>query len=477
MTYPFLVLANRLPVDAVREGGEHPRWRRSPGGLVTAVLPIMRQRGGAWIGWHGQRGTTPDPFDFDDIALHPVALNQREVDHYYEGYSNTTIWPLYHDAVERPAFHRSWVHTYRDVNHRFAVKAAALAGRGATVWIHDYHLQLVPAMLRDLRPDLRIGFFLHIPFPPIELFSQLPTRTEILRGLLGADLVGFQQTMAATNFIRLAEHLLNVEYADNSLHFRDRRVVAGAFPISIDVDEVDAIARAPDVVMRARQIRDELGDPETVILGVDRLDYTKGIENRLTAFGELLAEKRLDPKRTVMLQVAVPSRQRVAQYQALRARVERSVGRINGEYATVGRPVVHYLHRSLDRRELIAFYLAADVMAVTPLRDGMNLVAKEYVATRNDLRGALVLSEFAGAADELDDAYLVNPHDIEALKACLVTATHAGPDERRRRLIAMRKHITTHDVNFWADSFLSELTTAEATTGRHGDEGNSTRQR
>jgi trehalose 6-phosphate synthase len=457
----FVVVANRLPVDEVPEeerAGGHQRWRRSPGGLVTALHPVLVEQNGSWVGWAGSAGPAPQPFSVDGIHLHPVGLSADEVARYYEGMSNSTIWPLYHDAVEPPVFKRRWASAYRDVNARFAEAAAAIAAPDATVWIQDYQLQLVPVMLRAVRPDLKIGFFLHIPFPPVELFMQLPQRAEILRGLLGADLVGFQQRLGAQNFARLAHHILGCSVSAGGVIEHDgRRVKAAAYPISIDVSEIDRLIADPLVAERASQIRTELGEPKTVILGVDRLDYTKGIEHRLKAYRELLSEGRLSVPETVMVQVATPSRERIEHYQALRVKVEREVGRINGDYGRVGVPAVHYLHQSYSRSELAALYRAADVMMVTPLRDGMNLVAKEYVAARADAGGALVLSEFAGAASELRQAFLCNPHDLDAVKDSLLHAVNVDPDEARRRMSTMQRHIRRHDVAHWARSFLSEL--------------------
>ncbi|GAA1408661.1 trehalose-6-phosphate synthase [Catellatospora coxensis] len=457
--YDLIVLANRLPVDRVADSAGADRWQRSPGGLVTALHPIMRAQRGAWIGWHGQPGPPPDPFTHDGIRLHPVELSEDDVDGYYEGQSNATIWPLYHDAVEQPIFDRDWRRSYREVNERFAAAAAGLAAPGALVWVHDYHLQLVPGILRRLRPDLRIGFFLHIPLPPVELFCQMPLREEIMRGLLGADLVGFQHPHGTRNFQRLAAHLLAAKTTGEVIEHAEGVTTAATFPISIDVATQQRLADDPQVRARAAEIRRELGDPQTLILGVDRLDYTKGIEHRLTAFGELLAEGRLDPAKTVLVQVAVPSRQRIDHYQALRERVERTVSRINGVHAGIGRLCVHYLHQSYDRAELAALYLAADVMAVTPLRDGMNLVAKEYVATRTDDTGALVLSEFAGAAAELSQAWTVNPHDLDRLKDAIVAAAHAEREQQTARMRPMRAHLRRHDVNRWAADFLNRLET------------------
>jgi trehalose 6-phosphate synthase len=332
--------------------------------------------------------------------------------------------------------------------------------------VQDYQLQLVPKMLRELRPDLTIGFFLHIPFPPIELFMQMPWRTAIIEGLLGADLVGFQLPGGAQNFLILARRLVGATTSRGSVGVRSRfgeveygsRVVrVGAFPISIDSAELDRKGHQRSIRQRAREIRSELGNPRKILLGVDRLDYTKGIDVRLQAFSELLAEGRAKRDDTVFVQLATPSRERVESYIELREDIEQRVGRINGEYGEVGHPVVHYLHRPAPRDELIAFYVASDVMLVTPLRDGMNLVAKEYVACRSDLGGALVLSEFTGAADELRQAYLVNPHDLDGVKDAIEAAMNQTPEEGRRRMRALRRQVLIHDVDRWARSFLDAL--------------------
>ncbi|HEV7965120.1 MAG TPA: trehalose-6-phosphate synthase [Actinoplanes sp.] len=455
--YRFVVVANRLPVDEIVDGDGKREWTRSPGGLVSALQPTVRARQGGWIGWAGGTGQAPDPFSFDGMWLHPIALSAEDLDYYYEGESNASIWPLYHDAVETPTFHRHWRESYRRVNRRFAEAAAELAAPGAVVWVHDYQLQLVPAMLRELRPDLRIGFFLHIPFPPVELFMQLPWRTQLLEGLLGADLVGFQRPGGAENFLRLTRTLLGLEPEGDHVMVDGRRVTARAFPISIDVDEMEKLAADPHIRQRAKQLGEELGGHRRLLLGVDRLDYTKGIEHRLKAYRELLAEGRLSNQEVALVQVATPSRLRVAQYRQLRERVEREVGRINGEYGQVGLAPVHYLFRSYDRDELLALYLAADVMVVTPLRDGMNLIAKEYVSARTDNTGALVLSEFTGAAAELPEAFLVNPHDVDGLKEAFTAALETPGPELSARMRRMREHVCDHDVTRWAKEYLEAL--------------------
>ena len=418
----------------------------------------MRSNDGTWIGWPGGTEQDLEPFESDGMNLVPMSLTAQEVEEFYEGFSNATLWPLYHDVVAKPEFHREWWDSYVAVNRRFAEKAAEVAAENATVWVHDYQLQLVPAMLRDLRPDLRIGFYLHIPFPPQELFSQLPWRRPLREGLLGAALVGFQLSGAAQNFIRLVRQRVGHKTHRDLVYLPDGRTVrAAAFPISIDVEAYEDLARSPEVAERAKEIREAVGNPRRIFLGVDRLDYTKGIYARLRAFGELIAEGHLDVEDAVFVQVATPSREQVEQYRILRDDIERLVGRLNGDLGRIGRPAVHYLHSSYPREEMAAFFRAADVMVVTPLRDGMNLVAKEYVACRFDDDGALVLSEFAGAADELRQAWLINPYDINGMKTAFLEASRAEPKEITRRMKAMRKTVTQHDVAAWAQAFLTEL--------------------
>ncbi|KAB1914893.1 trehalose-6-phosphate synthase [Micromonospora sp. AMSO31t] len=463
---PLVVVANRLPIDdSVAPDGAF-EWRRSPGGLMNALHPLLRHTPATWVGWAGGTGPAPHLPDVDGVRLRAVALSGEDFRDHYEGFANATLWPLYHDAVEQPEYHRRWWEAYQRVNQRFAEAAAEVAEPGGLVWVQDYHLQLVPGLLRDLRPDLRIGFFLHVPFPPPELFMQLPRRAELLRGMLGADLIGFQRAQAAHNFAQLAAKVLDLPATDRRIGVGDRVVRIGAFPVSIDTAEMGALAARPDVADRARRLRQDLGDPERVILSVDRMDYTKGIEQRLKAYHELLTSGDVKVRDTVLVQVVVPSRDRVAQYQVLRDRVEHQVGRINGEFGRVGEPAIHYLSQPFDRTELVALYRIADVMAVTPLRDGMNLVAKEYVAARVDGTGALLLSEFAGAAAELAQAYLVNPHDLDGLKAALLAALRAAPDDVAARMRAMREHLSRNDIHTWAGSYLSALEETALVTRR-----------
>jgi trehalose 6-phosphate synthase len=474
--YSFVVVSNRLPVDRVIAADGTAGWEHSPGGLVTALEPVMRSNGGAWVGWAGQPDLEFEPFESDGIEVFPVPLSPLEIQNYYEGFSNDTLWPLYHDVISPPSYHREWWETYLQVNQRFANVAAEITAKDGVVWVHDYQLQLVPRMLRELRPDLTIGFFNHIPFPPYGIYSQLPWRTQIVEGLLGADVIGFQRLADANNFARAVRRLkgystrgtlIDVPLVDPSPGVRalgpvtkageTRTVFAKQFPISIDAASFEDLARSPEIQERARQIREDLGNPKTIMLGVDRLDYTKGITHRLQAYGELLAEGRLNVEDVTLVQVANPSRERVAAYMALRDDIELTVGRINGDFATISHTAISYHHHGYPREEMVALYLAADVMLVTALRDGMNLVAKEYVACRFDEDGVLILSEFAGASDELKRALLINPHDIDGLKETMLRAIEMPKRDRVARMRALRRRVLENDVAKWSSEFLQEL--------------------
>jgi trehalose 6-phosphate synthase len=473
--WDFVVVSHRLPVDKRVDPKGKKTWTTSPGGLVAALAPVMNGRKAAWVGWTGVADEKVRPFTSGSTHYAPVTLSEREVIDHYEGFSNATIWPLYHDVIAPPEFRREWWEEHKKVNEKFAKAVDALAAKGATVWVHDYQLQLLPKLLRDRRPDLTIGYFHHIPFPGYGLFAQLPWRVEILEGLLGADVVGFQRKTDAANMtqavrrnftysmsqpiIRVAEGH-PVRKSGNSTpqtRGKTREVRVDAYPISLDFAAINEMASRPEIAERAATIREELGNPKHLFLGVDRLDYTKGIGHRLKAFGELFEEKKLSASDSVFVQLASPSRERVESYQTLRADIELQVGRINGEHGHLDRPAVVYLHQNMAREEMMALYLAADVMVVTPLRDGMNLVAKEFIAARQDDSGVLVLSEFTGAADELTDALLVNPHDIDGLKAALLTAAKMRPDAKKKAMSALRRKVKQSDVNRWATGFLADL--------------------
>ena len=449
-----VVIANRLPV-AYDE--EWESWSSSPGGLVSALTPILQRTSGSWVGWSGISDRHFDSFVHSDINQVPITLSQEEYEEFYVGFCNGTLWPLYHDSVRAPEFHRHWWRPYESVNQRFADLTADNIGPNDVAWVQDYQLQLVPLMLRERAEVHRIGFYLHIPFPPVELFAKLPWRSQVLEGLLGADVLAFQSRSSRTNFAVAARRLVGASGSSKKLEWQGREIILQVAPIGIDTSKFEDEAASDATSLAAKQIRSHLGDPDVVILGVDRLDYTKGIDLRMRALQTLLEQRPDLIGNIAFVQIAVPSREDVEEYQRIRADIEGLVGRINGDLAEVGRPPIHYLYRSVPFDELIAYYRAADVMFVTPLRDGMNLVAKEYVATRYDNTGALILSEFAGAAEQLTQAFLVNPFDLNALASTLNDAIEAASVEENSPMKALRRSVKRHDVFWWADRCLGAL--------------------
>ncbi|MGZ4791364.1 MAG: alpha,alpha-trehalose-phosphate synthase (UDP-forming) [Ilumatobacteraceae bacterium] len=446
----LVVAANRLPVEISVDGHLSP----SPGGLASALSSVTAP-GTQWVGWAGPDAAKPKPFDHGELRLHPVALSPDDVDRYYRGFSNAVLWPLFHGRLRRVELKRAWWNSYRVVNRRFANAVTHIAPLGGTVWVHDYHLLLAPAMIREKRPDLRIGLFLHIPFPNAQLFAMLPWRREVIEGMLGADVVGFQVPDDVANFVAAAERLVEPRILGHTVLDGSRAVDVDAFPISIDFARWDELGEG--ATAQAQENRRELG-VESVLLGIDRLDYTKGIAERLRAFGELLDQGSLDTERCAFVQVAVPSRSDVAAYEDERDEVEQLIDRINVKHRRRNGSVpVRYIDYSLDEVGMAAWFRAADALVVTSLADGMNLVAKEFVAARGDLDGALILSEFAGAAHDLDGALIVNPYDIEDIKQALLMAIEMAPAERAARLRTMRAAVRHNDVHRWARTFLTRL--------------------
>lgn len=453
-TSDFVVVANRLPVSRDEDSDV---WETSPGGLVSALIPILRERDGVWVGWTGGPDFAPAPFTHDGMQLHSVALSREEMDAYYLGFCNNTLWPLYHNAIRTPQYHRRWWHPYREVNDRFAEEAADVLTASGVAWIHDYQLQLVPGFLRQRRPDATIGFFLHIPFPPVELFAYLPWRESVIDGLLGADVVAFQTQQSVSNFRDAALRFSDAKPVADGLEYRGRFVKLQWAPISIDPEEFARTAVLPRVVAGATDLRDRLGPARQIMLGVDRLDYTKGIDHRLRAIQTLHERYPEQAAASVFLQIAVPSREELIQYADQRERVERLVSRINGDFGRPGYTPVVYMYRQVEFEDLVSAYLAADIMVVTPLCDGMNLVAKEYVASRTSDDGLLVLSEFAGAASELTEAVLINPVNLDGFAEALRDALCMSREEVASRMGPLRRTVRQNDVFRWSRSCIREL--------------------
>ena len=461
----LVVVSNRLPAALKKECGE---WtvKAGAGGLVTALAPVLKNRGGVWIGWSG----TSDPtLDVDDLLsdfsaeagydLYTVPLTEEEVDGYYFGFSNEIIWPLFHDLQTRCRFHPQYWRMFLDVNFKFAELVARKTTPDDYVWIQDYHLMHQAFFLKSMGVKRTIGFFLHIPFPTPDIFMKLPWRWKVIQALTEFDLVGFQTMQDRDNFGECLKRLMPETTITGSdavvtVDMGSRQFRLGAFPISIDFNQFSDMAKKPEVAQKAFEFKEALKHRK-IILGVDRLDYTKGIPERIRSIQTLLRRYPDLKGQFNFVQIAVPSREEVDEYKELRTEIEQLVGRVNGEFSFPGWVPVHYHYRSLPYDELVAYYAAADIGLVTPLRDGMNLVAKEYCACSTDGDGVLVLSEFAGAAAQLqDDAYLVNPYDMEGIAKALHRALHWDKAERTKHMIKLREHVRSNNIYWWVDSFL-----------------------
>jgi trehalose 6-phosphate synthase/phosphatase len=463
----LVVVSNRLPFAFKRTSGGGWSAEAGSGGLVTALLPVLGDRGGTWIGWPGACGAVGE-FDAAleaagreaGYTLGAVPLDEEEVRDFYHGFSNEVLWPLFHDLPSFCNFDPAYWRAYQRVNRKFAEAVEARADRGGFVWVHDYQLMAVGAALRDLGTTSRLGFFLHIPFPSPDVFLQLPWRKPLVDALLAYDLVGFQTTRDRRNFIACVQALRP------DVHLEGRGAVQtattprgpvriGSFPISIDYNAFLRAAAEEPVAAKARELH-ALLPKRKLVLGIDRLDYTKGITLRLKAFQSLLERHPEVHGQLSLIQVVVPSREDIPQYKAMKTEIEQLVGRINGAFARPGGWVpVWYEYRSLTRLELLAYYRAADIALVTPLKDGMNLVAKEYCACSIEEDCVLILSEFAGAAEQLGEgAILVNPYDVEGVGEALRLAHNMPWEQRASRMRALRRSIRRNDVFAWVGSFM-----------------------
>jgi trehalose 6-phosphate synthase/phosphatase len=420
---------------------------------VSALEPALERRGGIWVGWPGVALDRSIQLPRIEAAykLVPVQLSRSEVKEFYHGFANATLWPLFHGFPTRARFDRAGWEAYDKVNRRFGEAATMCADEGRIVWVHDYQLMLAPLTIRQSLPATRLAFFLHIPFPPFDLFRLLPWDRELLRGLLACDLIGFHSQAYARNFLDCVERLLGVRIDRDAqlVEFGGRTVRVGAFPLGIDFASYESRARAapPADAPDAR-----------VVLGVDRLDYSKGIPERMRAFERLLELHPQHRERVTLLQLAVPSRGEVVEYRRLKREIDELVGRINGRFGTPRWAPIHYLHRGTTPEHLVALYRDAEVALVTPLRDGMNLVAKEYVACQVNDPGVLILSRFAGASETMREALLVNPYNIDATVQALHRALTMDESERRSRMAALRWRERRHDVHAWVDEFLAAAT-------------------
>ena len=459
----LVVVSNRLPV-AIREDEQGSRLRSASGGLVTALAPIMQENRGLWIGWLGRN----QPGNVDQMVeqfnqkgsytIKPLQLTPEEMDLYYEGFSNSCIWPLFHDLISKAHFNLPEWKAYSRVNERFSEVIAGEVQPGDFIWVHDYHLMRVASTLRKRNVHHPLAYFHHIPFPAPDIFRRLPWREDILNNLLDFDLLGFQSMRDRSNFIATVRELVKGSYFTRKrrhtlVHLHGRTVRVGNYPISIDYHEFDQAARASEVRLEMKAMKTAF-PAETLILGLDRLDYTKGIPERFLAFERML---ELHPEllgKVSLIQVVVPSRTGVQRYKELKEELDSLTGRINGRFSEYGYVPIYYYFKHLNRTELLAHYRTCSVALITPLRDGMNLVAKEYAASQTELDGSLILSEFTGSAEQLArGAIIVNPYDLEGVAEAIYHAITLPQGEKRERMRAMRNQVRKNDVHRWVGWF------------------------
>lgn len=461
----LVVVSNRLPVT-VHPSGNSLVLQKSSGGLVTALEPLLRRTGGCWIGWPGMENTTEVSQSIQAACdgfydMRPVAMTAEEHNEFYGGCANEILWPLFHDMASVCQFEPRYWETYRHVTEHFADAIELTATPRDFVWVHDHHLMLVADALRERDVRLKLAYFHHVPFPAPECFGRLPWRVEVLNALLQYNQLGFQTHRDRQNFIASLERWLpgevHIERIDSKwlVEANGHRCSVGDFPISIDFEYFSDLARSPEVIAEAHELKQKI-PRQSIVLGVDRLDYTKGIPERLKAFGRFLEQNPEMCGRATLVQLVVPSREDVPSYKVLRRTIEQSVSEINGRFGRPGWTPVIYMYRSVTPRELVALYRAADAALVTPLRDGLNLVAKEFCASHNDNSGVLILSEFAGAAEELGQgAILVNPHDVQQMADAIRVGIQMPVNEKSRRMTEMRSVIRNHDIWHWCSKFCS----------------------
>ncbi len=459
----LIVMSNRAPIRVVREG---PKQKIEPtvGGVGSTFLRLLEHRGGLWIAWSGTQNNSPGRLAMPPGSNQPrfqivfCPLNERDISNYYYGMCNRGLWPLMHFMTANCHFNSLHWRYYEAVNRSFAALAAAEAAEDDVVWVQDFHLALVPRLLREQRRRLPIGLFWHVPFPPEQLFRVFPWRSELLEGMLGADLIGFHTRSYVVQFLNCCERILGcrVDRTRDQVATAHGAVRVGTFPLGIPADYFARLAASPRVKERTERIRRAVRTPH-VVLGVDRLDYTKGILERLLGFERFLERNPAYHRRVTLVLIAVPSRTKVADYAMLKRELDELVGRVIGRFSSDGWVPIRYLYTQFGAEELVAYYQAANVALLTPLRDGMNLVAKEYVAAHLGDDGVLILSEFAGAAEELTEALLVNPYDIDAIAERLKQAFEMAPAERAARSRKLRAQVHRKNLEHWSELFLGAL--------------------
>jgi len=457
----LIIISNRLPLKANKSDNGKFEFSRSEGGLTTGLDSLEMDLEKHWVGWPGAFAETTDEQEeitkhLDTFKFHPVFLTAEHIQNYYEGYSNNTLWPLCHYFYAFVEYENKYWEAYKEVNEMFCKAAIPFIEPGDIVWVQDYQLMLLPQLLRKAIPGISIGYFHHIPFPSYELFRVLPERDELLKGLLGADLIGFHTYDYMRHFVSACERVMDLHFKLDQVSLDNRIAFVDAFPMGINYKLYYDTAILPQVQQKALELKKSFG-PHKLILSVDRLDYSKGIIHRLKGFA-LFLEKHPEYKEKVsMAMIIVPSRDKVDRYADLKTKIDEMIGHINGLYSTINWTPVYYFYHSFDFEELVAMYHIADIALITPLRDGMNLVAKEYIAAKRDTPGVLILSEMAGAAIELTDAIIVNPNDIEEIERAIMEALEMPEEEQLKKLALLQKVVSKHTVNKWANDFVTEL--------------------
>jgi trehalose 6-phosphate synthase/phosphatase len=460
-----IIVSNRLPIKVTKEN-DHLQFKASEGGLATGLGSIYRKGNNLWIGWPGllinqgiERINITEKLKGEN--MHPVFLSQKEIKNYYEGFSNETLWPIFHYFSQYSEYNETFWDYYVKVNQKFCDEVIDFVEEGDTLWIHDYQLLLLPEMVRNKFPNLSIGFFLHIPFPSYEMFRLLPWRRELLNGMLGSDLVGFHTYDDMRHFLSSVSRLAGFGYSTGQVNKPDRKVMVDAFPMGIDYKKYAEAASAPETIEREIRYRTSLGDQQ-LVLSIDRLDYSKGIPQRLKAFERFLHEYPEFKEKVSLVMLVVPSRDRVPKYQELKEEVDLLVGRINGQFGRINWTPIHYFYRSLPLEALSGFYRMAHVALVTPMRDGMNLVCKEFIASKLNKKGVLILSEMCGASKELSEAILINPNDINAMVEALHRALTMPEEEQIAHIDVMQKSLQRYNIHHWVSLFMERLSEIKA---------------
>ena len=458
----IIIISNRLPVT-VEKGKSKLIYHPSVGGLATGMSPLQKEYECLWVGWPGIAREQLNAKEKESLVKelkktgnYPVFLSQAHIEGYYNGFCNKTIWSLFHCFTQFSVYENQLWETYQQVNQIFCQTILDIIKSDDIVWVHDYHLMLLPHLLRKRVPDLTIGFFLHIPFPPSEIFRLLPWRRELLEGLLGADLIGFHTYDYVQNFLDSLLRVCGYENSLNFINYQNRIVKVDSFPLGIDFDRFNNSSELAETKQEIKKIKEKVGKYKTIV-SVDRLDYSKGILERLKAYYAFLEDNPEYWEKVIMILLAVPSRTGVPQYQQLKQQIDGLVGSINGKFGKIGWSPIWYLYLSMSFPELTALYYASDIALVTPLKDGMNLIAKEYIATKKDNLGVLILSEMAGAANEMSEALLVNPNNRTQISWAIKYALNMPEEEQQKRIFYLQKRLKHYDVKKWADDFKEHM--------------------